>query len=385
MGSKKKVLALVDWYLPGYKAGGPIRSVSNMIAHLGDDLDFSVVTTDTDYGETMPYPDAKSDQWNKLPDGTRVYYFSSRRLSYSGVKKILRSEEYDILYLNSFFSVYFTLVPLILTKWFIKPKRVILAPRGMLSPGALKLKSTKKKLFIFISKLLGLYSHVVWHSSANLEADEIRSVFGNSINIKIAGNLVQKQVAELKEMSKMSGEMTLVFASRIARKKNLLGVFELLRKIDNTGNLSFDIYGPVDERDYWRQCQREMADMPEHVKVKYRGEVNNADLQQFLSDYHFMILPTLGENFGHIILESLSAGTPVIISDTTPWRDLEQSKAGWDLKLDDTSGFVKVLERCIAMNEDEYREWAQGAHNYAKSYIENDEIVKQNLALFANA
>ena len=40
-----------------------------------------------------------------------------------------------------------------------------------------------------------------------------------------------------------------------------------------------------------------------------------------------MFLPSKGENFGHIIMESLAASTPVIISDLTPWKDLENARA----------------------------------------------------------
>ena len=72
---KKTVLIFIDWFLPGYKAGGPIRSVANLITHLRNDFKFLVITRNTDYCETIPYKEIQSDQWNILPDGIRVYYF----------------------------------------------------------------------------------------------------------------------------------------------------------------------------------------------------------------------------------------------------------------------------------------------------------------------
>ena len=46
-----RVLVTIGSYLPGYKAGGPIRSVANLIDALGDDFEFRVVTSDKDLGE----------------------------------------------------------------------------------------------------------------------------------------------------------------------------------------------------------------------------------------------------------------------------------------------------------------------------------------------
>ena len=104
MTDKKKILVFIDWYLPGYKAGGPIQSCSNLIAHLGKEYDFSVVTRDTDYCETIPYANIKSNEWN-IVDGTRVYYFSSDTLNKKNIQHLLNTENYDTVYLNGIFSL----------------------------------------------------------------------------------------------------------------------------------------------------------------------------------------------------------------------------------------------------------------------------------------
>ena len=71
MANRKKILVFIDWFLPGYKAGGPIRSMANMTDHL-QDFDFFVVTRNTDYTDTNPYASVKSDQWNKLSENVSV-------------------------------------------------------------------------------------------------------------------------------------------------------------------------------------------------------------------------------------------------------------------------------------------------------------------------
>ncbi len=37
---KPKVLIFIDWFTPGYKAGGPTTSNVNIVNHLSDDFDF---------------------------------------------------------------------------------------------------------------------------------------------------------------------------------------------------------------------------------------------------------------------------------------------------------------------------------------------------------
>ena len=143
-----RILVLIDWYLPGYKAGGPITSVSNLIKALNSKFDFSVITRDTDYCESTPYGNIESDTWIVGNDELRSYYFSTSKLNVISLIKVLRNERFDYLYINSLYSKYFTIVPLL----FLKSSKynIIVAPRGMLSEGAKNVKSFKKRMFFKI-------------------------------------------------------------------------------------------------------------------------------------------------------------------------------------------------------------------------------------------
>ncbi len=59
MNTKKKILVFIDWYIPGFKAGGPIRSCANIVQHLSSDFEFYFITSDTDYCEDKPYENIK--------------------------------------------------------------------------------------------------------------------------------------------------------------------------------------------------------------------------------------------------------------------------------------------------------------------------------------
>src|SRR5690606_35103286 len=145
--NKKSILVFCAYYLPGYKAGGPIRSIANMVESLSDDYDFYIVTKDRDSFDQESYPNILVDQWNKV--GKANVFYTSPKFNYKQIKNLLNEKKYYRLYLNSFFSIWFSLIPFLLNS-FNKNKtiRTIIAPRGEFSEGALELKSLKKQLFI---------------------------------------------------------------------------------------------------------------------------------------------------------------------------------------------------------------------------------------------
>ncbi len=373
---------LIDWYLPGYKAGGPIQSVANIISHLKNEFEFSVITSDTDLHESQPYQNITANAWNKLEDGTRVYYFSAARRSFKNLKNLLVSESYDVIYMNSFFSVFFTLYPLLILKQQKIKRRIIIAPRGMLGAGALQLKSAKKKLFITAARIFGLYSGVTWHASTELEREEIKNTLGKNAIVNVAINLSKKRAIVPVPRIKNSGKLKLAFLSRISPKKNLLAVYNYLAAMPPDAEVTFDYYGPVDDADYYQQCLKAFAALPPAIKATYCNTLEPTQITAKLSEYHFTILPTLNENFGHAIVESWVAGCPVIISDQTPWRQLSSKKCGWDLPLTD-SDFIATLRTSVNMNQQDYDEWSNGAYRMAEEIVNDHKAIEQNQKLFA--
>ena len=95
-----------------------------------------------------------------------------------------------------------------------------------------------------------------------------------------------------------------------------------------------------------------------------------------------ILLPTLGENFGHVISEALVGGCPVIISDQTPWRDLEKEQVGWDIDLNDEVSFVNAIQYCINLDHDQYTLISKRAFVYGKKATENSADKQNYLNLF---
>src|SRR5690625_3521622 len=164
------ILCFLGHYLPGDKSGGPVRTIANMVHHLSPEFDFAIVTMDRDLGDRRPYKGIKRNTWTTV-EGTRVFYASPNYLTAQNVRRIMSQTSYDLIYLNSLFNFRFTNLPLISRP---RGKPVLLAPRGELSPGALELKSLKKRTFLLLARLVGLHDNIAWQASSVIRSEERR-------------------------------------------------------------------------------------------------------------------------------------------------------------------------------------------------------------------
>ena len=380
---KIKIFIFAGCYLPGYKAGGPIRSLANMVDRLGAEFEFKIVTADRDFDDAKPYPGIKVDGWNRVGKAD-VFYMSQKNRSLSDFRKLLISTKYDVLYLNSLFSPHFTIKPLLLQRFRLIPgKPLVIAPRGEFSPGALGLKSFKKRVYLTVAKALGLYRSVIWQASSRYEEVDIRCWFGNNAQVIIAPDLpllVNAADGLIAVKKKAKGCLKIIFLSRISRMKNLDSALKMLNGL--IGNVQFNIYGPIEDKAYWSECEEIISSLPDNIKVNYCESVEHDKVGAVVREYDLFFFPTLGENFGHVILEALCAGCPVLISNQTPWRNLEEKGVGWDLPLSKPEMFQKVLKRCVDMNDEEYVQWSERAQSYGLQVTKDDGVVEQNRKLF---
>jgi glycosyltransferase involved in cell wall biosynthesis len=269
----------------------------------------------------------------------------------------------------------------------IQKTPIILAPEGELSDGALQLKAAKKKSFIKIAKITDLYRNLIWKVTAEPEKIETERFKGSGGKIFEAPNMPSRDVFEKYEQiskpKKTAGKARFIFLSRYMRKKNLKWLIENLYGID--GKLEIDIYGPLEDEEYWKETERELEKLPENIKVTYKGFISHEDVPQTIFEYHFFVLPTLGENFGHVFVEALAAGCPLIISDRTPWVDLETKRIGWDIPLENTEKWIQIINRCINMDQLTYTNLSSNARDFACQWLTDPKIEESTLTVLREA
>lgn len=376
---KKNIFICIDWFLPAYKAGGPIQSVSNMVTHLKNELDFWIYTSNRDLNEILDLHPESLNRWIKK-DGINIMYTDSSHQNVKFIKHLLNTHNFDRVYLNSFFSLKFSILPIILAKK--QNIKIILAPRGMLGEGALAIKSFKKKWFLKIFKTIGFNKNIIWHATDASEYDEIKLHFGKHQKVIVAPNLSKKIFQSVPLKNKQQDHLKLFFLSRIALKKNLLGVIKIFSLLPKSVTVDFTIIGPIDEIKYWKECQSKLRDLPNNVKVSYLGAIPNHELTTILNDQHVMILPTQHENFGHVIMESWQAGCPVIISKHTPWKNLESKQLGFDLDNNNINSYVKAICHFAKMDQIDFDEWSEASFNFGKAFSENEVLLNKTKQLF---
>jgi glycosyltransferase involved in cell wall biosynthesis len=386
---KPRVLVFADWYLPGYKAGGAVSAISNLIELVGDEFEFWVFTRDRDLTDREPYTSVPLNHWVTVG---KAQVFYTCEISLRSLLRKVREIHPDIIYLNSFFSR-FTFRTLLLRKLgLLPPAGIVLAPRGEFSPGALELKRFRKWPYRKLAFAAGLYRGVTWQASSKLEEAHIRSMVvrdgsGGNGNMLVAPDVPNPSLLSApppaSRPAKEPGAVRFVFLSRVSRKKNLEFVLELLGA--TVGEIELDIYGPIEDPAYWRQCEEQIRRLPDSVRVSYKGPLAPEQVLQVFGSYHFQLLSTLGENFGYTIIEGFAAGCPVLTSDQTPWRALPKSRAGWDLPLQDRAQWRETIQRCVDMDRSTYESLSLGARTYFEAKITASAYRQRAVDLFRQA
>ncbi len=383
---KKKVLVISDYYLPGFKSGGGLRTVVNIVERLSGRYDFWIITRDHDGRlDKTPYKTVNIDKWNAVGPA-RVFYLSKDNLKISTIKKLVDEVAPQAIYLNSFFATPANFLLFLRRLGKIK-SGVIMATCGELIAGALQFKTRKKKLHILAAGLIGLHRGLIWKATTELERSDIEKILGKKEHMYVAADLPPKTIFPDYDPSlkprKINGEIKLVFLARFVRTKNFAFLLDLLDNV--SGRITIDVIGDLEDMTYWEECLEKIKKLPANITVNYLGALDNRLVPKKLAEYHFMILPTLNENFGHVFLEALSAGCPLIISDRTPWLALEEKGVGWDIPLEDRQHWIETVQKCVEMEQTEYRRLSDSAREYAVRWLADESLEKDTVAVIEAA
>lgn len=372
MSAKPNILLVTDWFSPAYKAGGPVRSVAAMIDLVGDEVSFEVLCRNTDWMEETTL-NVQADQW--IDKGShRVKYLSKGYLK-SVLGEVLKGKQ-RFIYFNGIYSPLFNALPLLFCL-LISRKKVIVAPRGMLNPNAISLKSSKKRILLSLFKMLGFANKVVIHSASKKETNHVLEVFPN-INpqrIREVHNVpaipTNTDMAEAQRKSYLS-------VGRISRVKNSDFLIRVFKESDiETAQL--ELIGTTDDQEYYETCLKLVAD---DDRVQLVGGKDPQALQTHYKQSRFFCLATTGENFGHAIIEALAHGCPVLISDQTPWNHLAKAGAGWVIPLKDETAWKRAIRESKDLDPKKYLEMSAAAKQFVRDNFKIDELRVQYQQLF---
>lgn len=343
---RRLVLLTAPTFEPGFRGGGPIRSVARIIDTAPSDVDLTVVTRDRDLGARAPYP-GLSGRWINR-GRARIFYLNTRSIrQWVRLVRELRRHHYDLLYVNSMWEPVLSILPVLASRCrILRTGAVLVAPRGELADGALGVKSTKKRLVLPILRQLLRRADVIWHASTDMEAAQIRAHFP-LLRVQVCMMEVSRQRPFIEIRPIAEDVLKLVYIGRISPTKNLHTTLIALAAVQRP--IGFDIYGPIGDQRYWNKCLQLVSRLPRHVKVTYHGELKPEVVVATFAQYDVFAFPTLGENFGHVIAESLSAGCAVMCSDLTPWTPVLLAGGGTVVDAADPESIAAAVDRWAAM------------------------------------
>ncbi len=358
----KTVAILCGRYLPGFKDGGPLRTLVNICDGLGEEYRIKIITNDRDLGDTKPYDNIAYDAPNKV-ENAEVWYLPPKGFTCSTIQRL--TSDVDVIYVFGPYDDY-----AYKTMWLKRRNKikqpVVIASMGTFSEGAIAIKSTKKKLFLTACKILGFFKKIVWSVTSSREEMEVKKYIGKKAKCMIAEDL-PRRVGLLTKKSR-SGEFRVIFLSRICQMKNLAYAIEILSEVKS--KLCFDIYGVIEDKEYFENCKIRLASLPKNIKWQYKGEVAPKKVVEVFSNYDAFLFPTRGENYGHVIFEALAGGCLPIISNTTPWGKLGEGVVK-EYALESKQAFVQAIETFAQTDKDELIKMQLKANEFACKKYEN--------------
>ena len=373
---KKRIMIFMGGFFPGQKYGGPPVSVNNICNLLLDEVSFFIVTSDHDLRSSEKY--SVKEGW-KDRGNCSVRYISDNEWKYKFLKQLTDEIKPDIIYLQSFFGSFIPICYRIARKNNIP---LFLAPRGELCEGSVRIKRYKKIPYLALIRLFGFAKNVCFQAtSADEEAGIEKFLKIPKDRIFFLDNVSVPPRMDASRTKKEKGSANMIFISRISPKKNLEAAVTYLTKVKNV-NVKFDIYGPLEDNAYWEKCKSISQNASENISVSYKRALSHEEVHDVLACYDAFLFPTFSENFGHVIAESLSAGTPVIISDQTPWNEVNECHAGYAFPLSEEQKYIYAINEIADMDEDAMNAMRENAKKLFERRLNLEEIKKEYMKVF---
>lgn len=364
------MLVVSRYFIPGHKGGGPIKSISNLVRLLSNNINFDIFTCSKDFGDKFHYNGIEVNRWNENVVKGSVFY-SSGITHYFKAFQIIRNTSHDSIYINSFFDFKYSIFFILCLKLFRKTRKcnVILAPRGELTVGAMSLKAGKKKAFLSCAKILKLHAGVKFHFTSQQESEDAKKFLGE-IDHFVSPNM-HSEPPKFIEKEKQVGVVNLIFVSRISPKKNLLTVFKALEKI-KTCRVNFTVIGPDEDKEYWECCLLLAKNFSDNISLEYFGSLKSEDVNKHLNRSHLFCLPTLNENYGHAIVEAMVCSNIVAISNQTPWCEVD-NHGGNVCESHDVNSLKEFVVKVANMSELEFNRASFSVYSYITDVLSKNE------------
>ena len=288
------------------KSGGPTRSVVGLCRAL------AAAEVDTTLFVQWPMPgrvDLNGAHFRTCREG-------GRRAVWREINQLIAGLKPDIIHLHGLWMWQNHISFLLACRHRIP---VVLSPRGMLDPWALRQKAFKKRLAMLLYQRWDLMRVTTFHATADQEAHNIRARKLNQPIFVIPNGVDIPETLPVRQ-PRADGLKTALFLSRLHPGKGLLDLVAAWARVKPQG-WTVRIVGP-DVCGHQAEVQAEIERLGLTREFTFVGEKNDAEKWQEYANADLFVHPSRSENFGISIAEALAAGLPVITTKGTPWSEL---------------------------------------------------------------
>lgn len=352
-----RVLISTGLFYPA-KLGGPANTLywlSKALVSIG--IEVSAVVTDHTVDPTL----APSNRWINL-DGIQVRYCSKRtpfgcRQVISAIREIRNC---DVILLS---SICYLPNMLVFMAARLRGKIIIWSPRGELFPSAINNSKQKRLYFAFLRTIIS--SKVVFHATSEPEKEQINYYFPKIKQVVIIPNYFE---LPKKEERSTTDNPYFLYVGRITPIKaldNLIRGLAMSKQFQSSGH-RFLFVGPNqnDYRDYLKSLS---VDFGIQSKVSFCDGLYGTDKYKAYANADFSFLVSHSENFGNVVIEALSQGTPVVASKGTPWELLQAKGAGYWIE-NDPQSIANCVDNLLQITASDYCKMRQAAEQLAQSF-----------------
>ncbi|MBB5395358.1 XrtY-associated glycosyltransferase XYAG1 [Mucilaginibacter sp. AK015] len=374
-----KVLHIIAAYKPAYIYGGPTMSVAMLCeALVKSGVNAEVFATTANGPAELPVEANKP----AVVDGVPVTYFTRLTKDHTHFSPALlkalwkRANEFDVIHIHAWWNLVSIFSCLIAIKKSIK---VVLSPRGTLSNYAFTNKNSGKKKLIH--DLLGkrLLSKCHFHVTSANESTAILKL-AKPLTITTIPNYVKLNAAIAGDHRDSPEVLKLLFFSRIEEKKGLDILLEALNNVK--APFSLTIAGTGEEA-YIARLKASVTNSEIAGKITWAGFYGDNKFN-LLQGHDLLVLPSHDENFGNVVIESLSVGTAVLISGQVGLADyVANNKLGWICKTsaDSVSAMINIIATNYGADLARIRETAP---QRVRTDFTGDELLLQYIRLYQN-
>lgn len=305
-----RILHVVPSYLPAVRYGGPIVSVHALCAALvrrGHEVEVFTTNVDGDGVSDVPV--------NKpvFLDGVKVNYFpvsNLRRLYHSPTMASALSTEvqrFELLHLHSVF-----LWPTWAAARAARKAGIpyVVSPRGMLVKDLIQSRSRwLKTTWIALIEKKNLRHAAGIHSTSKIETEEMQALgLGmQPLPFEIPNGVDLPELNRRKNIADDAKPFVLALG-RISWKKQLELSMQAIAKVPG---LNFVIAGPDDEN-LMPALKRKADELGIADRVSFVGNVSGVEKDEILQQALALMITSISENFGNVVLESMAAARPVL-------------------------------------------------------------------------